>query len=185
MAEIKASAKKAPKSKAAKPAEPVEVKALENEASEANKPDAAVQAEKAVKTVKTAKSVKSAGKAKAEKKTEAPAAPAQSIDDITIALWNILAKADVSQVQPPVAVQVVITGVGTFFIAVKQGEDGNEKHIIQDIYNDRNGTFETTYAVMLEIIKGSFDFTSALTSGTIHYQGDLAKALTLKGIFGF
>jgi hypothetical protein len=183
MAETNASAKKTPKTKAAKPAEPVEVDVVEvKKAAEAE--------EKAAKPAKTAKPVKSAGKPKPDKKTEAKAEnaaalPARSIDDVTIALWNLLDKADVSALQPPVAIQVVITGVGTFFVAIKSGENGNEKHIIQDIYHDRNGTFETTYDVLFEIIKGQFDFASAFKNGRVHYHGDLAKAVALKNVFGF
>ncbi|MCL2077234.1 MAG: SCP2 sterol-binding domain-containing protein [Oscillospiraceae bacterium] len=106
-----------------------------------------------------------------------------SLDLVTTALWQKIEKVDVSGVEAPIAIQVIVNDFGTFFIAVKEEDGKKTKHIIQEVYNDRDGTLEVSYDEIMKIAKGKYDFSAAINKGVISYQGDVRKALILADLF--
>ncbi|MCL1822617.1 MAG: SCP2 sterol-binding domain-containing protein [Oscillospiraceae bacterium] len=106
-----------------------------------------------------------------------------NIDSITTALWKKIGKANVKNMEAPIAIQVIINDLGTFFVAIKDDGDGKKPHIIQAIYDDRDGTLETSYDEMIKIANGKYDFLTAITKGTVRYSGDIRKAIILAGLF--
>lgn len=127
-------------------------------------------------------------KTAAEKAVAEPKAPTRrgrkkaepTLDTVTTLLWKKLEKADVSGIGGIIAVQVIVDGMGTFFIAVK---DNGEKHIIQAVYNDRDGTLEAGFDEILKMASGGYDYLAAVRDGRVSYQGDLRKAMLLKDFF--
>jgi hypothetical protein len=78
---------------------------------------------------------------------------------------------------------VNVRDIGTFFIAVKA--DGNKKQleVAQANYDDRAGTFETSYEEIMKIAGGKYNFLDAVTKGKAYYYGDVAKAVAIAGLF--
>ena len=54
---------------------------------------------------------------------------------------------------------------------------------MQDNYNDRAGTFETSYEEIMKIAAGKYDFSAAITKGSVYYYGDLKKGIAFAGLF--
>jgi len=140
----------------------------------------------APKAVKAQKAVKEEAKAEKPARGGRAKKPAPSIHDVTTALWNKIEKADVSGVETPIAIQVIVNDFGTFFVAVKDDGEGKGKkpHVIQDVYNDRDGTVEISYEEIMKIVDGTvkYDYLSAVSKGVMRYQGDLGKAIVLANL---
>ncbi len=174
----KTTAKKAP---AKKPTAKKEAAKAPAKAAPMAKPAAAKAPVKAAPAAKAPVKAKAApAKKPAAKKAVKEKAPEKNLDIITTALWNKLKKADVSKITKPTAIQVIVDDYGTFYIAVKPGD---EKHIIQAVYYDRDGTFEASYEEMLKIAAGKYNFIENIMSGKIKYQGELKKAIELAEIY--
>lgn len=138
--------------------------------------------EPASKGKKTAAAVKTKNSATDKKTVNAqPVKKAEPVlDDVTTLLWNKLEKFDVSNIETPIAIQVIINNLGTFFIAIKEG---GEKHIIQAVYDDRDGTLETSYTEILKMANGKYDYLKSINDGSINYMGDLRKAIAIMKLF--
>ncbi|MDR1754901.1 MAG: SCP2 sterol-binding domain-containing protein [Eubacterium sp.] len=148
------------------------------------KKETSKKAQPTKRAAETAKKATSAKKsASSARKTEVAKKASQSneinLDTITTALWKRFEKADVSEIKGVIAIQIEVDNLGIFFICVKNGE----KHIIQSVYNDRDGTLCCSANDIMAIAKGGFDFLSAIKNGTLRYQGDVTKGLQLKALF--
>lgn len=136
--------------------------------------------EKTIKKARTTSAAKETKTVKKEKTTRVRKTAEPSLDNVTTVLWKKFKNANVSDIQTTIAVQIVIYDLGTFFIAIKEG---GEKHIIQAVYNDRDGTLETSYDEIIKAAEGGYDYLNAINSGSMTYQGDLKKALILSKLF--
>ena len=152
-----------PEEKTTKPA----AKAAEKKTAAAKKP----AAKKAAPAKKTA-AKKTAAKKPAAKK--APAKKSVSLDDLTTLVWKKLEKKSVKSIPFPIAIQVNVRDVGTFYIAVNANPD-YDKQVIQSDYYLADGVVDTSAEEVKKIAAGSYDYIAAAKSGAFTYRGDLTK----------
>lgn len=130
---------------------------------------------KAAPAKKTVK--KPAAKKPAVKK--APAAKKvvlSPLDELTTLIWKKLEKKDVSKISATVAIQINVSDVGTFYIAVNANEEF-KKQVIQADYYLADGIVEISSAEVKKIAAGGYDFIKAAKSGALLYRGDLTKGI--------
>ena len=89
-------------------------------------------------------------------------------------------KNDVSHLKGHLAVQVDITGEGegAFYIELKDGE----LHVEPYEYYDRHVKLIASGKDFLKIARGELNAVAAYTTGRLHVEGDLGKALELQQI---
>ena len=167
-----------PEEKTTKPA----AKAAEKKTEAAKKP----AAKKAAPAKKTAAKKPAAKKPAAAKKAPAKkAAPVEisKLDELTTLVWKKIEKKNVKNI-PPIAVQVNVHDVGTFYVAVNASADPKEdKQVIQSDYNLPTGQLTASADEIKKIAAGKYDFVAAAKSGAISYYGDLGKGALLAELF--
>lgn len=147
-----------PEEKTTKPA----AKAAEKKTAAAKKPAAK----------KAAPAKKTAAKKPAAKK--APAKKSITLDDLTTLVWKKLEKKNVKSIPFPIAIQVNVRDVGTFYVAVNANPE-YDKQVIQSDYYLADGVVDTSADEIKKIAAGSYDYIAAAKSGAFTYRGDLTK----------
>ncbi|MCH5200935.1 MAG: hypothetical protein J1F60_08230 [Oscillospiraceae bacterium] len=152
-----------PEEKTTKPA----AKAAEKKTAAAKKPAAK----------KAAPAKKAAAKKPAAKKPAAKKAPAKkgiTLDELTTLIWKKIEKKNVKNIPFPIAVQVNVRDIGTFYIAVNANPD-YDKQVIQSDYYLADGVVDTSAQEIKKIAAGGYDYIAAAKSGAFSYRGDLTK----------
>ena len=103
-----------------------------------------------------------------------PAKKTVTLDDLTTLVWKKLEKQDVTTIPFPIAIQVNVRDVGTFYIAVNANPE-YDKQVIQSDYYLADGVAETSADEIKKITAGDYDYIAAAKSGAFTYRGDLTK----------
>ena len=98
-----------------------------------------------------------------------------TLDDLTTLIWNKLEKKDVASIPFPIAIQVNVREVGTFYIAVNANPAPDDKQVIQSDYYLADGIVETSADEIKKIATGEYDYITAAKTGAFTYRGDLTK----------
>ena len=151
-----------PEDKTTKSAEKAEKKTTA-----AKKTAAKTEGTPAKKTAARKSAAKTSGRRGSAKK-------AITLDDLTALIWNKLENKDVISIPFPIAIQVNVRDVGTFYIAVNDNPDHPKQVEPYDYYN-ADGTVETTADDIKKIAAGDYDYIAAAKSGAFTYRGDLTK----------
>lgn len=89
-------------------------------------------------------------------------------------------KADVSNYEDHLALQINITGEGegTFYTEINQGSLSIEPYD----YNDNNATLTASADDIISIFSGKLDMNAAAEAGKLEITGDYAKALSIQPV---
>lgn len=92
---------------------------------------------------------------------------------------NLFQDTDVSGIHEHLAYQFTITGegAGNFYVEVKDGKLFIEPYD----YHDRDACFICSAETLLKIISGKTDPVAAVMTGKLKVEGNIDKALKLKG----
>ena len=151
----------------------------EKKTATAPKKTAAKKAAPAKKTAAKKPAASTAKKAPAKK----AAVVLSPLEELTTLVWKKIEKKNVKDI-PPIAVQVDVHDVGTFYVAVNvSGNPDEDKQVIPAEYNLASGYLTASADEIKKIAAGKYDYIAAVKSGAIAYYGDLGKGAILAELF--
>ena len=105
-----------------------------------------------------------------------------TFDEMFAAAREKMAQADAGGISEHLAYQFNITGdaAGTFYLEVKDGA----VNVVPYEYHDRDAAFTCSADTLFRMAEGTLDPVAAVLRGKLKVEGNIDKALKLKGLIG-